>query len=174
MVHKPVGALGPFERYVRSALNLGRHKSLVQPYAFLGHNTLNHFNSGLAQHVHTSSGHKWIGVRRTHHHPAYTDVGQQLGAWWCLAIVRAWLQRNIDCGLRQECAVSLAHRGHCIHLGMRATVTAVIAFADNPPAGGNYCAHHRVGRHKAEPVSCKLQGPAHIGFIYRFERHSWE
>lgn len=174
VVHISVGALGPFQDYVWPTERLGRHKGFVQAYALVGENAFDNFDAGFAKHPHSAPGYEWVRIGRSDHNTAYTDVGQEFGARGRLAIVRARFEGDVDGGLRQQMAVSLADGSYGVDLGMGTAEATVIALADYAAACSDDSAYHRIGRNEAEPMGCKLKGAAHICLVDRLECHNCE
>ena len=68
-------------------------------------------------------------LARSDYYACEPAFGQQASAGRSFAVVRAWLESDIDCALPQQVAVGFGYRRHGIDLGMRASETAVPSLA---------------------------------------------
>ncbi len=138
------------------------HELAVLASALVGQDSFCHFYSRVFQDGYSSSGYFRVWVTGSDYYACEPAFGQQASAGRCFAVVRAWLESDIDCALPQQVAVGFGYRRHGIDLGMRASETAVPSLAYYPSVGsGDHGSHHRIRSHCAASGSGKLQGAAH-------------
>ncbi len=60
---------------------------------------------------------------------AFSD--DEVGAGWCLAVMRTGFKADVEGGLFQERLVLGLYGGKCVHFGVALSALHVIAFSDN-------------------------------------------
>ena len=143
---------------------MGCHEYPVEfPALFLEH-TGGHLYSGLAKHGYATTGNLGKGVGASYHYPLHPASHEQGRARGRLAVMRAGLKSDVDRAPRKQSAVG--NRIYGIDLGMGLTVAAVIPLAYYPAVAHHHGSHHGVGRDISGTAPRKLQGTAHIKFVY--------
>ena len=174
-VHESVGAHSPFEGDEGPVEDVGGVECGVEAAALVGEEPFVDLYAGLAEHGDATACHLRVGVAGGHYHAPEAALDEQFGARRCLAVVRAWLEGDVYGALREQGAVGVGDRAHGVDLGMRASETAVPAFAYYASVRCRYhCAYHWVGRYMACAGTGKGQCAAHVLGVVGREDHRAE
>ena len=166
VVDEMVGGFCPLQCDIRAAVFVEGDEAAVQFATLVVEHAHGYFYTCIAQFLYASSMHLGKGVDTSHHASLHTFLYNKVGAWRCLAVVRAWLKAYIYSGIAEQRLVLGAHRCKGIHFGMSLTTTAMIALANDAPVGRHYHSpHHRIGLGTHNAAASQLQAAAHVLFV---------
>jgi hypothetical protein len=138
-------------------------EAAIDPVAIRGTYVRDNIDTGLTKSLNAPSGNQgvWVG----HANNNTTDAGGNDGisAWGSLAVMSAWFERNIHCGIGGD-TLELAKS---MNLGMRATEGIMPSLGDDLAIMHDDAAHTRIRCYASRTPTSKLEGMVHVVFVYQ-------
>ena len=168
-----IGCLGPFQRDIGPLKRVVGEETLVDLPARTFHHAHHHLDARRSHPLDAATLHLGEGIDAAADHTPHALADDQVGTGWCLTIVAARLQRDVDRTLSQQRFVLGPHRGKSVDLGVALATALMVALADDAPAGSyDHRADHGVGLGARLSAARQLQTAPHIQFV-RFSLHSF-
>ena len=165
VVEVAVGGLRPFQDDVGSVFLVESEESAVQMATFLFEHAHDNFDAGITKPFDAAPLHLGKRVDATHDDAAHTLSDDKVAAGRRFPVVRAGFERHVERGLGQQFFVVGAHRCKGVHLGVALATAHVVALAQNPPAGHDHTAHHRIRSRQVSSARRQLDAASHEFFV---------
>lgn len=157
--NEAIGRLRPFERNPRTAQRVKRDEPFIELPALTLQYAHRHLRTGIAELLYAQAVYLGKRVLMAYHYTRDVMRDNKVGTRRSLSVVRTGFQAYIERALRQQPLVR--HRGNSVHLCMRPSTLAMVAFADDLSVIHYHCAHHGIGGRALQSATCQLYATSH-------------
>ena len=167
-VDEAVGALRPFEYDVGAVAFVECEEASVEGSAFLFEDSDDDLAACVAEFFYARAIDFGERVAASDDDAGDALGDDEAGAGWCLAVVGAGFEGDVDGALGEEFGVS--DGGYGVDLGVGASAGAVEAFADDASGVDDDGSDHGVGGGVPGAASGELEAAGHVSFVGGHER----